>query len=101
MDTYHLQFRSSQRGTGESYKLLLSQQTDLLNHWTQSAGSELKEIILLEQFLLALPTEMSVKLRERKPSTAKEAVGWANDYDLAHRLAGNPPRPSVQCYSLG
>ena len=42
--TYCLWFRSSQWGTGESYKLLLSQQTDLFNRWTQSAGSELKEI---------------------------------------------------------
>jgi hypothetical protein len=50
---------------------------------------------LLEQFLLSLPTELSVKLRERKPSTAKEAAGWADDYDLAHRLAGNPPGPSA------
>ena len=94
-DTYRLRFRSSQRGTGESYKLLLSRQTDLLNRWSQSAGSELKEIVLLEQFLLSLPTELSVKLRERKPSTAKEAAGWADDYDVAHRLAGNPPGPSA------
>ena len=54
-------------------------------HWTQSAGSELKEIVLLEQFLLSLPTELSVTLRERKPSTVKEAAGWADHYDLAHR----------------
>ena len=78
-DTYRLRFRSSQRGTGESYKLLLSRQTDLLNRWTQSAGSELREMV---QFLLSLPTELSVKLRERKPSTAKEAAGWADDFHL-------------------
>lgn len=43
-NTYRLWFRSTQWGTEESYKLLLSQQTDLFNRWTQSAGSELKEI---------------------------------------------------------
>ena len=38
-DTYRQRFRSSQRGTAESYKLLLSRQTDLLNRWSQSAAS--------------------------------------------------------------
>ena len=75
-DTYCLQFRSCQWETGESYKLLLSWQTDLLNHWIQSAGSELKEIVLLEQFLSSLPTELSVKLgRESPPQQMKQRGG--------------------------
>jgi hypothetical protein len=100
-ETYRLRFRSSRRKLGESYKMLLSHQSDQLNRWTQSSGSALKENILLEQFLQSLSTDLAVKLRERKPATAKEAAGWADDYDQAHRGEGQtggqvkPPTPPV------
>ena len=91
-ETYRLRFRGSHCRAGESYKLLLNRQTDLLKHWTQSAGSELNEIVLLEQFLLSLPTELAIKLRERNPATAKLAAEWADDYDLVHK--GEEPAES-------
>ena len=68
--------------------MLLNRQQDQLNRWTQTSGSELKQNILLEQFLQSLPTDLAVKLKERKPATAKEAASWADDYDLAHRGDG-------------
>ena len=84
-ETYCLRFRSTRRKMGELYKMLLSRQLDQLNRWTQFSGNELKENILLEQFLQSLPTDLAIKLRERKPATAKEAAGGADDYDQAHR----------------
>ena len=84
-ETYHLRFHSTRRRSEESYKMLLSRQLDQLNYWTQSSGSELKQNILLEQFLQSLPTDLAVKLRETKPTSAKEAASWADDYDQAHR----------------
>ena len=84
-ETYRLRFRGTRRKSEESYKMLLSRQLDQLNRWTRSSGSELKQNILHEQFLQSLPTDLAVKLRERKPTTAKEAAGWADDYDQAHR----------------
>ena len=36
----------------------------------------------------SLPTDLAVKLRERKPAAAKEAAGWADDYGQAHREEG-------------
>ena len=59
-ETYHLRFRSMYHKSGESKKML-----DQLNCWTQSSGSELKQNILLEQFLQSLPTDLAVKLREK------------------------------------
>ena len=103
-ETYRLQFRDSHRGPGETYKLLLNRQTDLLKRWHQSAGSELKEIILLEQFLLSLPAELAVKLRERNPSTAKEAAEWADGYNLAHmgkELPESKPQPQPSAETDG
>ena len=52
--------------------------------------SELTQNILLEQFLQCLPTDLAVKLRERKTTTAKEVAGWADDYDQAHRGEEQP-----------
>ena len=95
-ETYRLRFRSTRRKMGESYKMLLSRQSDQLNRWTQSSGSELKENILLEQFLQSLPTDLAIKLRERKPATAKEAAGWADDYDQAHKGEGQTGIPVKQ-----
>ena len=80
-ETYRLHFRSTRCKLGESYKMLLGHQSGQLNCWTQYSGSALKENILLEQFLQSLPTDLAVKLREKKPATAKEAAGWADNYD--------------------
>ena len=103
-ETYRLRFRDSHRSFGETYKLLLNRQTDLLKRWHQSAGSELKEIILLEQFLLSLPAELAVTLRERNPSTVKEAAEWADDYNLAHmgeELPESKPQPQPSAETDG
>ena len=99
-ETYRLRFRSTRRKVGESYKMLLSRQSDQLNRWTQSSGSELKENILLEQFLQSLPTDLAIKLRERKPATAKEAAGWADEYDQAHKGEGQTGIPVKQSAPL-
>lgn len=64
---------------------MLNRQLDQLNHWSRSSGSELKQNVLLEQFLQSLPTDLAVKLRERKPTSVKEVAGWADEYDQAHQ----------------
>ena len=98
-ETYSLRFRLTRRKSRESYKMLLSRQQDQLYRWTQASGSELKQNILLEQFLQSLPPDLAVKLKEREPATAKEAASWADDYDLVHRGDGQterqPPRSAL------
>ena len=78
---------------GESYNLPLNRQTNLLKLWTQSAGSELNEIVLLDQFLLSLPTELAIKLQERSPATAKLAAEWADDAHKGEKPAESKPLP--------
>ena len=50
----------------------------------------------------SLPTDLAIKLRERKPATAKakEAVGWADNYDQAHKGEGQTGSPAKQSVSL-
>ena len=44
---------------------------------------ELRDMIILEQFLQGVSTDLSVWLKERKPKSAKEVAQMADDYVLA------------------
>lgn len=48
----------------------------------------IEQNILLEQYLQSLPTDLAVKVRERKPARAKEPADCAYDYDQAHTGEG-------------
>ena len=52
-ETYRLCFCSTCCNVGELYKMLLSRQSDQLNRWTQSSGSELKEIYCFSNFAIS------------------------------------------------
>ena len=47
-------------------------------HWSGASGLDTKEMVLLEQFLEALPPGMRVRVMERKPSTADAAAEIAD-----------------------
>ena len=44
---------------------------------------DLRQLVLLEQFLQALPREMAIRVREEKPKSVKEAAEMADNYKLA------------------
>ena len=59
---------------GESFKGFLGRLNDKLMRWSGASGLDMKEMVLLEQFLEALPPGMRVHVKERKPSTADAAA---------------------------
>lgn len=52
---------------------------------------ELRDLIILEQFLQGLPTDLSVWLKERNPTSAKEAAQMADDYVAVLARGTKPP----------
>ncbi len=82
------------REPSESFQNISERLAASLGRWERAAGgSELRDLVLLEKFLQALPREIAVRFREGKPNTMKEAAEAADGYELAH-MAGwsRPPR---------
>ena len=59
---------------------------DHLGRWEKAAeGTDLRQLVLLEQFLQALPRDIAIRVREEKPKTISEASEMADNYELAHK----------------
>lgn len=82
-ETYRLRFRNNFYKQGESHHEYLNRLEEHFQHWTKWQGVELRDLIILEQFLQGVPTDLSLWLKERKPKSAKEAAQMADDYILA------------------
>ena len=55
---------------------------------------ELRDLIILEQFLHGVSIDLSVWLKERKPKSAKEAAQVADDYVLSRGT--KPPHEKLR-----
>ena len=51
-------------------------------------GTDLRQLVLLKQFLQALPGDMVVWVQEEKPKSIKETSEMADNYELAHKVEG-------------
>ena len=85
-ETCQQRFRLEIRKPTESYHNFGERLTDLLGRLERAAeGIELRELVLLEQFLQVLPKDMAVRVRE---GTIKEASKMAYNYELARKADG-------------
>ena len=65
----------------ESYQNFGERLADHLGPWEKAVeGTDLTQLVLLEQFLQALP-----RVREEKPKTISEASEMADNYELARK----------------
>jgi hypothetical protein len=74
-ETYRRRFRSPVKKEEEIYRELSTRLVDLFNKWTRECGSmeELKQVLVIEQLVNTLPSDVRVWVRERKPRTVLEA----------------------------
>ena len=91
-ETYRQRFRVAAKKEGEAYRELATRVEDLLERWTKSCKSvkELREVIVVEQFLNSLPIEIRVWVREWEPKTCAAAGELADTYIQARK--SQPPR---------
>ena len=86
-ETHRQRFRSARKQEDESYRELVARLKDMEHKWTKECTSleQMRELIVREQFLDTLPTDLRVRVAERKPKTALEAGELADDYLRARR----------------
>lgn len=82
-ETYRLRFRNDSYKPGQSHHEYFNRLEEHFQRWTKSQEMELRDLIILEQFLQGVSTDLSVWLKKRKPKSAKEAAQMADDYVLA------------------
>ncbi|XDV30635.1 hypothetical protein PO909_033505 [Leuciscus waleckii] len=91
-ETYRQRFRSLEVNPDESPKELYARLKELYGKWIQSKGKTIQEIgkvIILEQYLRMLSTELQVWVREHDPDSAMEAARLAEVF-VAARKKGQP-----------
>ncbi|KAJ8019513.1 hypothetical protein HOLleu_41143 [Holothuria leucospilota] len=87
-DAYRMKFRSSKRREGQTYKEWITHIGDMFDKWMKTSGvnnvcSEMRDVLILEHAFNMLPQDLSIKLRESNPPTAKILADRADDYEVA------------------
>ena len=97
--TYRQKFRYAKRESNENAHTLWERLALLLERWIELSGKtneDLKEMLILEKFLEALPFEQARFVRERDPQSGEDAVHSANVFEQSrqaerHKLRYNQP----------
>ena len=87
-ETYRQRFRAASCKDGETYQELAVRTLDLLNKWMKDYKDDPQKIleqIATEQLLGKMTREIQIYVRERKPESAMQAGGLADDYVQARR----------------
>ena len=110
-ECYRQRFRAAKRKGEESNREFLARLTDFAEKWLQAYGTreKLLDQVILEQFLKTLPDDVRVFVKERHPTTSKEASKLSDDYVQAHKDGAESQkkdgdksgRRCLQCGKLG
>ena len=86
-ETYRQRLRAASRKDVETHRELATRLADTVDKWTRECSSvqELRDLIVKEQLLNSLPSDIRVWVSERKPKTSREAGQLADDYLQARR----------------
>ncbi|KAL2082862.1 hypothetical protein ACEWY4_020635 [Coilia grayii] len=87
-ETYRQRFRSTQMLPDESPKELFTRLRELYEKWTRPqvhSKEEIGDMLILEQFLRMVSSDVRLWIREHNPKTSKEAVVLAESFVAARR----------------
>ena len=86
-ETYRQRFRAVSKGTEETHRQLAIRMGDLVNKWLKdiSTVEQIKDAVVLEQFLNCLSSPIRVWIKERKPKSCLEAGQLADNYTEARK----------------
>ena len=81
-ETYRQQFRAASRKPEEPYCELVIKMQDLQKKWMRDCTSleEVFEMLVMEQLINTMPSDLRVWIRERKPKSTLEAGELADQY---------------------
>eukprot|EP00731_Ephydatia_muelleri_P014661 Em0008g381a len=94
-ETYRQRFRESSKKEEESVGELAVRLTDLLQKWTKGCRTvdEIRDMLVKEQLLSSLPTDVRIHVSERKPKTSADAAELADSYLHARRRGSEMTLP--------
>ena len=100
-ETHRLRFRQDRRKGEESHREWADRLCDHFEKWTKESGDvPLKQVMLLEQFIMSVPEELAVWIEEKKPASLRQAAELADMYTLARKgdekQAARKPRTGSQ-----
>ena len=88
-EAYRLQFRNGRKRAADSYLECARYLEESFEKWVASERAttyrELKELMVMEQFVNVAERELVPLLREKRFKSLKEAATWADDHVLAHK----------------
>lgn len=88
-DGYRIDFRSTKIKVGQNYHQFATQLTRHFQSWIESSKvlenyDDLKEFMVLDQFLSSLTPELRLFVKERRTTKLQDAVQLADDWASAH-----------------
>ncbi|XDV11138.1 hypothetical protein PO909_000156 [Leuciscus waleckii] len=108
-EIYRQRFRSSEILPDENPRELYVRLKDLFSKWVKPETctiQQLSELIILEQFMRMISSDMAVWIKEHDPATAEEAAKLAETYlaarqEAQHSFGGPSQRWPIQpCYAV-
>lgn len=103
-ETYRQRFRSTKKKAEESYTETEVRLRDLSKKWLKPKErnkDELVDVIIREQLVNAMPRDLQLRVRERKPKTAEEAGTIADDIISARGSIFNGNTDNRNCLKCG
>ena len=96
-ETYRKQFRGLKLKRGETPVELVTHLRDLANKWLKDdmTTAQLRDTIIMEKLLTALPEDVRMWVSERKLITSNEAGQLAEDYLQARSAASSAAPPTA------
>ena len=87
IEAYRQRFHAAARGKDETNFDLVMRLGELAGKWLVKCETmeEIKELIVVEQFLETLPPHLRIWLKEKKPRSAVEAGTYADEYVEARK----------------
>ena len=87
-ETYRKRFRGASVKNDETVVELCVRLDDLAKKWTKDCSTvdKLRDVIVLEQLLLSLPSDVRVWVQEHKPKSSGAAAQLADDYIQARQV---------------
>eukprot|EP00731_Ephydatia_muelleri_P013583 Em0007g893a len=91
-ETYRQRFRETVKKEDETVSELAVRLYDLLQKWTKDCKTvaEVRDLMVREQLLNALPRDLKIWVSERKPKTSTEAADMADNYVRARKQERDP-----------
>ncbi|XP_070198733.1 uncharacterized protein [Littorina saxatilis] len=98
-EQYRMKFRNTRRNPAETYKEHITRLDRYLTKWIELDPCEktvkgLTDLILREQSLQSMPSDLAVHVKDRNPINAKEMGKLASDYELNRSQNKLRPTPT-------